>query len=477
MKKIKLLIALLLGIFFFACTPKVVEETQPVVEETPPVVEENEDDESASTCPTFADAADPDDAETNFVLYRDFLKANDWEGSFELWQKVYEVSPAADGKRNTVFSDGIKFYEHFMEGTDSLEKESYIDKIFTLYDELDECYPDGGYASGRKAFDLYYKYPHRASKEEIYKLFKQSIQKDGLKTKDFVVNPFTSLLTELYFTEKVSMEEAREYTQIIKDIVQYGVENCEGRGCERWKVVESYAPLRLEIFETVEGFFDCTYYMEKYYPEFEAMDTINCELIRTVYSRLKWGGCPTEEARFQKVIAAAKEHCAKKGPLDAAWELYQNGQYSDAIAEFERVADESEDSNFKGETYLLIAKIYNGDLKNFPKSRQYARKAAAAKPNWGEPYILIGRLYASSGPLCGPGRGWDSQIVTWPAIDMWNRAKRVDPSVRKEADQWIRRYSQYMPNKEDVFIRNLQAGQTFRVGCWIQETTTIRTSD
>lgn len=95
----------------------------------------------------------------------------------------------------------------------------------------------------------------------------------------------------------------------------------------------------------------------------------------------------------------------------------------------------------------------------------------------GEPYILIGRLYASSGPLCGPGRGWDSQIVVWPALDMWSKAKRIDPSVAAEANKWIGRYRQYMPKKEDVFIRNLKVGASFRVGCWIQETTTIRTAD
>ncbi|MDX1409739.1 MAG: hypothetical protein R3330_16435, partial [Saprospiraceae bacterium] len=87
---------------------------------------------------------------------------------------------------------------------------------------------------------------------------------------------------------------------------------------------------------------------------------------------------------------------------------------------------------------------------------------------------MIGKLYASSGPLCGPGRGWDSQIVTWPAIDQFMQARRVDPSVSAEANKWINYYSRYMPSVEDIFQRQLQEGQSFTVGCWIQETTTIR---
>ena len=91
--------------------------------------------------------------------------------------------------------------------------------------------------------------------------------------------------------------------------------------------------------------------------------------------------------------------------------------------------------------------------------------------------MLIGKLYASSGPLCGPGTGWDSQVVTWVAIDKFTEAKRRDPSVADEANKWIGRYSKYMPTKEDVFFRQLTAGQSYYVPCWIKETTTIRTSD
>ena len=122
----------------------------------------------------------------------------------------------------------------------------------------------------------------------------------------------------------------------------------------------------------------------------------------------------------------------------------------------------------------MIAKIYYRDLKNFGLSRKYALKAAKLKSGWGEPYLLIGKLYASSGPICGPGRGWDSQIVTWPAIDKFKYAKRIDSSVAKEANKLIRSYQRFMPSIDDIFQRTYKEGQKFKVGCWINETTTIR---
>ena len=59
----------------------------------------------------------------------------------------------------------------------------------------------------------------------------------------------------------------------------------------------------------------------------------------------------------------------------------------------------------------------------------------------------------------------------------FRKAKTIDPSFTDEANKWIREYEQYMPKMEDVFVRNLNKGQSFKVGCWIQESTTIRTAN
>lgn len=460
----------------YACSPKVVQEVpQEIVVEQKPVQAESKKD--LSPCPKFTDAPNPDEAETNYVLYRDFLRAKDWNQAFDYWKKVYAVAPAADGERNTLLADGIRFYEYFLtQTTDKAEKEKYIDEIFTLYDQVQTCYPQGGFIEGRKAFDYYYKYRDRKTKDEIFQMFKASIDMDGEKTNDFVVNPFTSLLVEQYFADKISMAEAQQYTQKILDIIAYGKEHCEGVGCDRWEIIESYAPVRLEAFEVAKGFYDCEYYVAKYYPEFEEQPT-DCDVIRTVFSRLRWGGCDESDERMKTIIRTGNENCVEESDLKLAYDALREGEYEKSVQLFEKAIEEEEDQAKKAKITLTIAKIYNAHLRNFSKSRQYARKAAELNTAWGEPYILIGRLYASSGPLCGPGTGWDSQIVVWPAIDMWQKAKRVDPSVSGEANKWIGRYRKYMPTKEDIFQRSLRAGSSFKVGCWIQETTTIRTAD
>lgn len=464
----------LLGVLA-ACSPKTTEPavTAPV-EKTAPAPEETA---NLSPCPKFKDAPNPDEVETNYVLYRDFLRADDYKKAYELWQKVYAVAPAADGQRNTVLADGIRFNQRFMEQLkDTAKWEPYIDSIFELYDQIEECYPEGGYISARKAFDLYYKYPWRATKEEIFNLFKESIEQDGDEVQDFVINPFTSLLVNMYFADKISMEEAQSYAARIRELVAEGIEDCEGVECDRWAIIQSYAPVRLEAFETVKGFYGCDYYTDKYYQEF-LENQKDCDIIRTVYSRMKWGGCDENSEKLKELIRIGNQNCVEESSLAKAYDALRNAQYDTAIDLFETAANEETDMNKKAQYLLTVAKIYYAHKRNFSRARQYARQAADVRANWGEPYILIGQLYASSGPLCGPGTGWDSQVVVWPALDAWNTAKRIDPASAAEANKWINRYARFMPKKEDIFLRNLKAGQSYRIGCWIQETTTIRTAD
>lgn len=468
---------ILLGMML-GCSPKTVPPT--TTEPQPPQATTTQPtaDAGLSPCKKFSDARDPDQASTDYVLYRDFLKVNDWKSAYSYWRRVYEVAPAADGKRATVFNDGVRFYEYFMTQTqDSIQIKAYVDSVFIMYSEMERCYPADSYADARKAFDIYYKYPFYGSRMEAYQLFKKTIDTYGLKTPDFALNPFTALLTDLYFENKISMEEAQKYQQQIRAILAEGLKNCKGKDCERWRIIDQFAPDRLTAFETVRGFYDCDYYVTKYYEDFAAAKT-DCDIIREVYTWMRWGGCDEANAKFAEVVAAGNQNCststAGTGPLSVANKCLEDNDYNCAIQNYEKAAAEEKDGNRKGKILLTISRIYYSHLKNYARARQYAQRAADANPGWGEPYILIGRLYASSGPLCGPGRGWDSQVVVWPAIDMWNRAKRVDASVAAEANKWINRYSQYMPSVEDIFQRSLKEGDSYTVGCWIQETTTIR---
>ncbi|CAH1002101.1 hypothetical protein LEM8419_03018 [Neolewinella maritima] len=483
-----LLTCTLLALIFLGCTPKAAGPattgTAPATTATTPKKPAG-GDEALSPCRKFSDARSPDDAETNYVIYRAALKSKETERAFKTWRQVYAESPAADGRRPTVYTDGVAFYNQLIQEYPE-RKAAYGDTIIQLYQQARECYPGDGFMAGMQAFDSYYTYPGSATDEEIYQLFKESIETDGPEDLQyFVVNPMSRLVVDMHEAGKIDNAEAKEVATALMTRLEKGLEECEGEMCEAWKTIQAYAPSSLQYFETVKGFYDCQYFVDAYYPDYtENPDDV--DVITTTYSRLRWADCAEDLPEYQAVAAAyekKRQEIAAANPTNSgggnilrqAYDALQNGNSSQAVKLFEQAGDEATDNERKARYYLTAAKVYYSNLRNFSQARAMARKSIAANPNSGEPYMLIGTLYASSGPLCGPGTGFDSQVVTWPAIDMWQRAKSVDGSVAGKANSLINRYTQYMPSKSDIFQRGISEGQSYTVGCWIQETTRVRT--
>ena len=477
--KINLFAALLMAIFAFSCTPKTPKATEEPVTQKPPVTTAPE--VKLSPCPKFQDLPyqEKDELENQYVIYRDMLKTNEIKESFERWKKVYAKAPAADGQRNTVYTDGIYFYEYFISQTqDSTKINEYVDEIFELYDEMEKCYPGKeSYSGARKAFDLFYKYPNRSTKEETFGLLRKEAEAGGADMPYFIMNPFGALLVDMHNEEKISDAEAKKYVKLLNDALAKQTENCKGADCDVYTEIKKYLPERLEYFERVKGFYDCEYFVQKYYTEYTE-NASDCETMLTVLSRMKYGGCtPDNSPQYSEVLNKYTAECRKGPASDPCYDLLQDAQYTQAVDCFKQKAADESDPEKKAKYTLLVAKIYYAHLKNFSQARRYALDAAKIRGNWGEPYLLIGRMYASSGPLCGSGRGWNSQVVVWTALDMWYKAKSIDPAAAPEANKFINQYSKYMPNKEDIFIRSLKVGDTYFVPCWIQQSTKIRASD
>ncbi len=477
---IKCFFIVLLGIVV-SCSPK----TVPKVVETPKVVVPQPTKQNPeSPCRTFSDLSisERDEVETAYVLYKDLIKEKKYEEAFPLWEKAYYGAPASNGRVKYQFDDGVAIYSYkYKIEKDTNKKKIFVDSVMSIYTKRMKCFGDDAYIKGRMAFDYYYTFPGTKSDKEIYDMFKMNFDVNGKKPDYFVVNPFTKLLWDRVVSGEVSNEEGRKYAKLINQSIVYGKANCKKTLCESWDIIDSYAPARLESLEGKDGFYDCDYYADKYFSRFEN-DPTNCDMINLVGRRLKRGGCSASDPRLVAVTQAYTTNCkvvkqTQTGPLREAYSLYNEGKTRDAIVKFDEYISGSTDIEKKAKITMVVSRIYYGDLKDFPSSRKYALRAAKIKPKWGDPYMLIGKLYASSGPLCGSGRGWKSQVVTWAAIDKFEYAKSIDPSVAAEANKFIRQYKQYMPKKEDIFQRRIKVGDSFKVPCWIQENTTVRTAN
>ena len=168
----------------------------------------------------------------------------------------------------------------------------------------------------------------------------------------------------------------------------------------------------------------------------------------------------------------AKDESSSTSAISMARLFVKKNDIAKAIASYEQAinseTDKCEKANY---CYELATVIY--EQKDFPRVRNLANQAIALKPEWGKPYILIGKIYAASAKSIGES-DIQQRLVYCLSVDQFIKAKAVDPEIATEANKEIATYSQYFPNKEDAFFENLKAGSTFKVGGWINESTTVR---
>ena len=71
---------------------------------------------------------------------------------------------------------------------------------------------------------------------------------------------------------------------------------------------------------------------------------------------------------------------------------------------------------------------------------------------------------------------WDTSNVEYMAY-MFSKAKNIDNVLTNKANKRISTYSKYFPSKEDCFFNDIEAGSSYKVGCWIGRSTRVRTRD
>ena len=138
-------------------------------------------------------------------------------------------------------------------------------------------------------------------------------------------------------------------------------------------------------------------------------------------------------------------------------------------------ATKSDDTKSAQQAYKYLAQIMWKEGKG-EQGRVYARKAIELDKTDGEPYMIIGYIYAASSKECNVNP-LHAKAVYWAAVDKFQRAKEVDPSIAAKANEMIREYSKLFPTSEDAFFYNVFEGDTYQVECWINETTKARFSN
>ena len=452
----------------------------------------------SAQCGTWEESAKKGEAEDAHTIYRQALKTNDYAMAYENWEKAYAIAPAADGKRDFHYTDGIKLYiNRWKSETDAAKKTEYIDMILKLQGEAVECLKSGGitlkcdgnadcytkrigYLQGRLAYDMYYTLNTVYTK--TIKQLEGAVENSGNNVEYIVFAPYANIVVHNFEKKLMTKEEARAIYENLNAIADHNIAKGNNLSASYQQAKESMN----STFSKIErDIFDCEFFKTKLRPDYDA-DPDNLDVIKQTLAVLKGQGCAPGDPFYDELDIKWKKYAAaenarilddhqKNNPNLMAKKLYDEGDFKGAADKYQEAVDAEADPLKKAGYLFSLASIEFRKLKQYSTARGTARKAAKLRPGWGRPYMLIGDMYGSTARNCGDS--WNQRLAILAAMDKYNYAKSIDPEQAEDANSRLSKYRASMPDKNDGFMRSVKAGQSAKVGCWIGETVKVRFSN
>lgn len=398
---------------------------------------------------------------TNISLYREYVKQKNYDDALSPWRKAYINCPKAT---KNIYIDGAKIFNYLInksKGNEELQK-AYLDTLSTIYDNRVVHFGKREYVLGLKGSDML-KYSF-ADLDLAFEYLKESVEGLQNKSKATALFSYFKAATQKFQEKTFTKAQVLEVYAAVSDYLEYNLSN-ESKSKKFYEKASENVEKLFVPFATCEdliAMFDAKYQ--------ETPDDLT--LIKRIVKVLDKKDCTDATVYFE---AATKLHESEPSALSAYnmgnLSLRKN-KYSQAIGFYNQALEMAENDEDKANYYYGLSGAYFKSGSN-STARSYAYKAIDIKPSWGKPFVLIGDIYAASANECG-SNSFESAMLYSAAIDKFITAKSKDSSVGDFADKKIASYSKYLPSNEDAFFNGFKEGDSYTVGCWINESTKVR---
>jgi len=411
-------------------------------------------------------------------LYTEFYKQDDYISAIPHWKILFNKYPKSSPN---IYIQGAKMYEYLLDNAkNDAERDKYLEEYLKLADQRIKHFGGKGFVLGRKGTGwLKYKLGETRDKQIEGEELKQVMQKgyDWLnesvnEEKEKAELPVLLLLmqtTRSLFklgtlqkeTVVLNYEKTNKYlTEIIaKDTDKDRVKNAQ----EIQPYIES-------LFST-SGAADCEALLSIFAPQFE--EKINdAEFIKSMLRRLRKAKCDESELAEKATSKLYELEPSAEAAFNMAHEYLRKDDIVNAKKYYDQAISQETDTKLLASYYYERSLLLYIKESKYQEARDMARKAVSLDPDLCDANMLIGDIYAASSRSFS-GTNLEKSAIFWVAVDYYNKARRVDDCAADAANK-ASDYKKYFPNKEDAFMEGLQGGATYKVGGWINETTTVR---
>jgi tetratricopeptide (TPR) repeat protein len=379
---------------------------------------------------------------------------------------VFDECPRAT---KNIYIDGARMFNDFIaQEKDPDRKALLMDSLRIIYDQRIKYYKQRGTVLGRKAIDILKHYEYRTDpdiQEEAYGYLKESISILKNKSSDAVVFTFMTSSIMLYQNDRLPAQQVIEDYAMVSDILDYQLSQKSDDS-----TFIKYKEANDQNFIT-SGAATCESLLEFFQPSWEEKQN-DLNYLRRAVNFLSSLDCESEPFYAQAAEALYKKEPSAEAAYGLAKLFLTKEEFDKAVVYYQEAIESEDDPEKKAEYLYQLGYITNAQLNQPQKARTYALEALELKPDWGEPYILIGDAYAGSKD-CFTDE-FEKSTIYWAAVDKFSKAKSVDSTVAEKADERISTYKKYFPDIETIFFYSLKEGDDYTVGCWINETTKVR---
>lgn len=417
-------------------------------------------------------------------LYTEFYKQNDYGSARPHWEKLYNQYPASTPN---LYIHGGKMYESMIENaaTDA-ERDALIEDYMKLFDKRMEHFGDKdfgkkGYVMGRKG-TAWLKYKLSQDRENSpegedlkaihksgYEWLSESVKEQGEATEPPVLILLMQTTVALFKLGELPKEQVVINYEKSKSIANSIIAaNEDEKKVEQTK--DQVLPYIEEIFGK-SGAADCEALVNIFTPEFEKNGN-DADFVKSMLRRLARAKCTDSDLFEQGTIRLYELDPSAEAAFNMARRYMRKDDTENAKKYYKQAMEQETDEELLATYYYEYGIFVFIKDKAYSEARSYARKALAINPNYCEANMLIGDIYVAAASSF-QGSALEKSAVFWVAVDYFNKARRgEDCSI--DASSKAAQFRKYFPNKEEAFMEGLNAGATYKVGGWINESTKIR---
>jgi tetratricopeptide (TPR) repeat protein len=409
----------------------------------------------------------------NISLFTPYAKNGNYKDALEFWKIVYDECP---GATKDIYLYGVQIVGWLVDNEpDPAKKTALINDLMAVYDKRIKYFgKDTKYGKdwiiGRKARDYVNRLGENADPKLMYGWLKEAIDEYGENTDILVISYYMFASNQLLVLDPAHKETyIQDYLKASAILDVQILAASDEKESTNTKSVKA----GLDNGFANSGAADCET-LQRLYADKVEQNKDNLTYLKEAITLLRRMRCNEIEAYFSAATYAHQLEPTAESAMGLARKAVRDKDYDKAISLFEEAANMETDNTVKAEDYYSIA-VLSYEQVSYSKARQYCLKAIDTNPNYGSPYMLIGKMYAATANNVYPDDDVLKKTVYYAATDKFERARQIDPSVAEEAGRLISTYRNYYPSTEEIFMHpDLEKGKAITIGGWIGERTTVK---